>query len=317
MTLGIINGDNIYYPSIKGGLSWKTERKGVAGMLKFDAVQDNDLVCENGNTVFMIDDAGIETFQGYIFKKSPGKDGILSITAYDQLRYLKNKDSMIYENWTESTLLKTICSRFNMKVGTIEDTVYKVSRSEDNSALFDMIINAEDETMTSLKTMHVLYDDYGKVCLRNIDNMRVPILITSDTGQDYTYIESIDDETYNQIKLAYDNKETGERELYVAKDSNNIGKWGTLQYYEKLQSTDSAKEKANSLLKLYNAESKSLTVKDCFGDSRVRAGTMVMVDLSIDGDEIYMWMLVETASHLYNSGLHTMDLKLRGGDILA
>ena len=317
MTLGIINGDNIYYPSIKGGLSWKTERKGVAGMLKFDAVQDNDLVCENGNTVFMIDDAGIETFHGYIFKKSPGKDGILSITAYDQLRYLKNKDSMIYENWTESTLLKTICSRFNMKVGTIEDTVYKVSRSEDNSALFDMIINAEDETMASLKTMHVLYDDYGKVCLRSIDNMRVPILITSDTGQDYTYIESIDDETYNQIKLAYDNKETGERELYVAKDSNNIGKWGTLQYYEKLQSTDSAKEKANSLLKLYNAESKSLTVKDCFGDSRVRAGTMVMVDLSIDGEEIYMWMLVETASHLYNSGLHTMDLKLRGGDILA
>ena len=41
-------------------------------------------------------------------------------------------------------------------------------------------------------------------------------------------------DTYNKIKLAVDNKETGVREIYTTQDGVNMAKWGTLQFYEKV-----------------------------------------------------------------------------------
>ena len=46
------------------------------------------------------------------------------MTAYDQLRYLKNKDTITEEGLKASDLLKRIATDFRLNLGTVEDTGY-------------------------------------------------------------------------------------------------------------------------------------------------------------------------------------------------
>ncbi len=41
--------------------------------------------------------------------------------------------------------------------------------------------------------------------------MKVNLIIDSDTGQNFEYKSSIDSQTYDQVKLTYDNEDTGKR----------------------------------------------------------------------------------------------------------
>ena len=120
-----------------------------------------------------------------------------------------------------------IAGDYGLNLGTIEPTSYVIpTRTEENTALLDMIETALDLELTNQKEMFVLFDDAGKLTLKNISSMRVPFLIDAETGENYDYTSSIDEQTYDQIKLTYDNEETGKREIYIAKDSAHINQWG-------------------------------------------------------------------------------------------
>ena len=144
--------------------------------------------------------------------------------------------------------------------------------------------------------------------------MYVPIVIDAETGQNFDYETTIDSDTYNCVKLVYDNEEQGEREIYMARDSGNINRWGLLQYFDKLQEGENGEAKAAALLSLYNKETKSLTIRDACGDSRVRGGSLVVVQLDLGGTKIQNLMLVEKCVHKYGESEHTMDLTVSGGD---
>ena len=93
-----------------------------------------------------------------------------------------------------------IAADFNLSVGSLDDTGYIIpAKVEDNKTLFDIIQDALDDTMTSRKKMYVLYDDFGRLMLKDIENMKVNILIDETTGQNYTYESSIDDQTYKRM----------------------------------------------------------------------------------------------------------------------
>lgn len=172
------------------------------------------------------------------------KEQIISVTAYDQLRYLKNKDTIVYENKTAGELIQMIAKDYMMQTGTIEDTGFKIkSRVEENTSLFDMIQNALDMTLENQKYMYVMYDDFGKIALKGLDNMRLNLLIDEETGENFDYTSSIDSNTYNKVKLTYDNEKTGTREVYVAQDSENMNAWGVLQYFDTLQEGENGKAK--------------------------------------------------------------------------
>ena len=309
----IQNGKNVYSPAVEEGIEWSTERSGAPGQLTFKVLEDKKLKIEEGNAVrFRYKEKKV--FYGFIFTKKLDGSGRISVTAYDQLRYLKNKDSYVYENKTLTWLIKKIASDFSLKKGTLEDTKYKIPyRVEDGQTLFDMIANAQDLTMANRGLMYVLYDDFGKLTLKSLAKMRVDIVIDEDTAQKYDYTSSIDSDTYDQVKLYYDNKETGAREIFLAKSTKAINSWGVLQYYEKLQDGENGKEKANILLKLYNTNIKSLSIKGAVGDHRVRAGSLVIVSLKVDHTKILRYMLVEKCRHTYRGKEHWMDLTLRGG----
>ena len=319
--LFIANGTTAYLPPVQEGIEWSTERCGVPGKLTFKVVKDSTLNFTEGCPVKLsVDGKGV--FFGFVFKQQRDKNNIITVTAYDQLRYLKNKDTYVYTNKTASQFIKMIADDFNMNVGSISNTGYRIaSRVEDNTSLFDMIQNALDLTLENTGEMFVFYDDCGKLTLKNLDSMRVGsdsgwLVIDEDTGQNFDYESSIDDNTYNQIKLVYENESTGRRDVYMAQDSSHINDWGVLQYFATLKKGENGKAKVESLLELYNAKTRRLKINKAIGDNRVRAGSMIVVNLNLGDMHLQNFMLVEKCSHTYYENEHWMDLTLRGGEFV-
>lgn len=316
------SGKKIYAPVVKDGIEWTTERRSTPGKLTFDVVKDGKISFAEGAAVRLRVDKN-NVFFGFVFTKKRDKKQVITVTAYDQLRYLKNKDTRIYEEKTADRLIKIIASAYELNVGSLEDTGYVIkSRVEENVSLFEMIENALDLTMQNTKEMYVLYDDFGKLTLKNIASMRVGqknryLVIDAQTGENYEYTSSIDDETYNRIKLTYDNEDTGKRDVYIAQDSRHMNAWGVLQYFDTLSKGENGQKKADALLKLYNSRTRSLKITNAAGDLRVRAGSMVLVNLALGDMTLKNFMLVENAKHTFGPDGHFMDLTLRGGEFIA
>ena len=312
----------MYSPPIQEGVTWTTEREGTPGQLEFKVVKDKTLSFSEGDAV-RLQVNGHKIFYGFVFKKKMDKDKIITVTAYDQLRYLKNKDTYVYKGKTAGQVIKMIAKDFNLQTGTIADTKYKIpSRVEDNSTLFDIIQNALDLTLQHKNKRDVMYDDFGKITLKNLSDMKVHkgddyLLITDESAENYDYSSSIDDSTYNQIKLVYKNQDTGKSEVYMAKSTKNINKWGVLQKYDTLQKDENGKDKANALLNLYNSPTKKLQIKNVKGDYRVRAGSLILVSMTVGGNKINNFMLVEKCKHEWKESQHLMTLTLKGGAINA
>lgn len=311
------NEGNIFEPAVVEGIQWTTERKGTPGKLTFTAINDGRLDIGEGNAVRMAVDGG-NVFFGYIFTKTRNKNRQVKVTCYDQLRYFKNKDTYSYTNKTASQLLMMICDDFNLKYENIEDTKYVIpQRLESNQTLFDIVQNALDTTLLNTKTLYVLYDDFGRLTLRDIAAMKINLIINDESGQNYDYKSSIDEQTYDQIKLTYDNEKSGKRDIYLAKDSENINRWGILQYYDQLQEGENGAAKADQLLQYYNRKTRNLTIQNAWGDIRIRAGTSPLIQMRFDDIILNNYMVCEKAVHNFKNNEHTMDLTLTGGEFIA
>lgn len=315
------SGTKAHIPILEEGIEWSTERRSTPGKLTFKVVRDVSAGFEEGAAVRLKVD-GKPVFFGFVFTKRRDKEQIISVTAYDQLRYLNNKDTFIYENKTASQLVQMLAADFGLQTGTIENTGFVIaSRVEENTSLFDMIENALDLTLQNNKEMFVLYDDFGKLTLKNLSSMYVGeagryLLIDAGTGENFEYTSSIDSNTYNKIKLTYDNEDTGKREVYIAQDGEHINEWGILQYFDKLSEGENGKAKADALLQLYNQKTRNLKISNAFGDTRVRAGSLILVSLNLGDVKLENFMLVEQVKHTFRQNEHLMDLTLRGGEFV-
>ena len=315
------SGSKSYIPVVEEGIEWSTERRSTPGKLTFKIIKDDIIDFKEGATVGLKVD-GKEVFFGFVFTKRRDKNQIISVTAYDQLRYLNNKDTYVYENKTAAEFIKMIATDFNLKTGTLEDTKFKIaSRVEDNTSLFDMIENALDLTLQNTKEMFVMFDEFGKITLKNIASMRVGeesayLLIDEETGENFEYSSSIDSDVYNKIKLSYDNEDTGKRDIYIAKDGTHMNEWGVLQYFDTLSKGENGQAKADALLKLYNKKSRNLKITNAIGDTRVRAGSLVVVSLALGDVNLKNFMMVEKVRHTFKLDQHVMDLTLRGGEFV-
>ena len=317
------SGSKAYLPIVEEGIEWTTERRSTPGKLTFKVVKDSIINFQEGAAVRLkVDGKGV--FFGFVFSKKRDKDQIITVTAYDQLRYLNNKDTYVYENKTAAQFIKMIAADFSLNVGVIEDTPFVIaSRVEDNTSLFDMIENALDLELQNNGNMFILYDDFGKLTLKFLGNMYVGdnasgyLMIDEETGENFDYTSSIDSDTYNKVKLTYDNEETGQREVYIAQDGSHINEWGILQYFDTLSKGENGQAKADALLQLYNKKTRNLKISNALGDTRVRAGSMVVVNLDLGDMKLKNFMLVEKVTHKFNLDEHFMDLTLRGGEFVA
>jgi hypothetical protein len=257
---------------------------------------------------------GVPLFFGYIFSIDNGRSEAVKITAYDQIRYLMANDWYQFENVTVGEIIARIAGDMKLKVGTMEDTGYKIpSQLEDGTKLLDMICNALAATTVGTGKLFVFYDDFGELRLRNAFDWKLDISIGDvSLAYDYQWKRSIDSDTYNQIKLVRNNKEKGSLDGIVLPDDSNIAKWGLLQYYRKVD--DNANEAqmqewAKNLLDLKNRESRSFSI-DAIGHVAVRAGCAVSINMAELATNHYF--IVEECVHNFEGPEdHTMKLSLK------
>ena len=305
--LFIQHNSTIQFPVVEEGARLTLERKGTPGKLEFTVVKGPGLNFAEGDPVKLTVN-GTAMFYGFVFKKKRDKGGTIDVVAYDQLRYLKNKDTITEEGLKASDLLKRIATDFRLNLGTVEDTGYTLETIvEENQTLFDMIQSALDETLMNTKQLYVLYDDAGKLTLKNINTMKLNLLIDEETGENFSYESSIDEQTYNKIKLAYNDEKTGKRELFIAQDGAKMNQWGVLQYFEEVQTKTGASAKADALLKLYDQKTRKLTIQNAFGDVRVRAGSAVVVALNLGDIVTNNYMVVNKVTHTFRGDEHMME----------
>lgn len=316
LTIKAHNG-GIFTPFVLDGAKWTSKRRSSPSKLEFEILKDSKFTVEEGQCVEMLWHDN-KMFKGYIFKYSFNDEDTISITAYDQLRYLKNKDTYVFEGKTASNIIASIAGDFNMKLGVIAPTAYAIPNYPcDNQSLYDIIEGALDETLKVQKKLYIFYDDFGELTLKPLDDMKVDnFAITANNACNFDFSSSIDDDTYNQIKLYSNNEDKGVRDIYVEKDSNNQKKWGILQLYEEVKKGENGKIKAQTLLNLYNNPTRTFSIGDIEGNAKVRAGSLVAVKMNLgNGINLSNNFLVESCTHKFSNNDHRMDLSLRGGKL--
>lgn len=315
LALGINTNNGPISPAILEGVTWETERQGVPGKLTFKCLFDKNNIFEEGDLV-TVRYKGNKIFYGFIFKIGIDRDNILSVTAYDQLRYLKNKDVYQYRNKKASEVLTMLANDFKLQLGEIEDTKFIIpKRLEDNVSLFDIILTALGITLQNTKKMYILYDDFGKLTLKDVEKMKLNLCIDSTTSENFSYDSSIENSANKILIYGETPSNAGKRIVAYKIDEENIKKWGVLQKIDMLKEKENGKMKAAALLKLYNRKFKNLTIKNVFGDTRVRAGSSVIVNLELGNNKVQNYMLVEKVKHTFNYQEHLMTLTVRGADI--
>jgi hypothetical protein len=313
MLLTIQHQGKVFEPPIEDGVQIEWERTGSPGKLTFTTikVKGQDMSFDEGDAVcFYYNDKPV--FMGYVFTKSRDREHRIKVTCYDQIRYLKNKYTYVFENKTATQIIKALCADFNLHTGSMDDTGYTIPAiAEENKAALDIALSVLEETLLNTGNMYVLYDNFGNLEVKNCANMVSSTLIIEDTAENFDYSSSIDDETYNSIVLYY--KEDDNRiELYTASNSDRINQWGTLRYFEEVKNKTIGQNKANALLKLHCKKTRELKITGAFGDPTVRGGTLIPVKLDLGDIITNNYMLVEKVTHKFNNDLYTMDLTLEG-----
>ena len=313
MRLTIQHNGNLFEPPIESGVKIEWERTGSSGKLTFTTIKipNSDMTFSEGDPVcFYYDDKSI--FMGYVFTKKRDRENHIDVTCYDQLRYLKNKYSYVFENKTATQIITSLCQDFNLYLGGMENTKYVIpSIAEENKSAFDIILNIIEETLLNTGNMFVLYDDFGKLMLKNVTNMISDTLIFENSAENFDYSSSIDDETYNNVVLYYKDN-NNKMQIYTASSKDKIAEWGTLRYFEEVKNPTIGQNKANALLKLYCKKTRELKITGAFGDSGVRGGTLIPVILDLGDISVKNYMLVEKVTHHYEKDHYTMDLTLQG-----
>ena len=296
---------------------WKTERIGKASSFEAEMYNVEPLKFPvEGGAVVRAMEGKEKIFYGFAFEDGIRMSGDMSVKAYDQLRYMKNQDTYVMPSSTASAAIKRIAGMLNLKTGTLEDTGFVVPGIvEDEKEAFDVVAKFLDATLIATNRNYILFDNFGKLELRNISNLVIPaddFYIGDDSLlYDFDYTKSIDKETYNKIKFVRDNKDKGKRETFIAQDSANIKKWGLLQQFRKVDenmTNAQIKDLVERSIKAFNKETKTLELS-CLGNWKVRAGRMVYLYIEKLGFKDYV--MVDECTHRWEEGVHTMELKVK------
>lgn len=316
--LRIFSAGKCYEPILVDSITWDTEMKVSSGKLSFKVLKDRFISFQEGDLVtFKLNEKNV--FCGYVFTKKRSVEGIIEVLAYDQLRYFKSKDTMqLGSKNTASNVIKQLAKNYALKVGSIQETEEILEdRIEEDKTLFDIVDSALSYTKNKGGVTYVLFDDFGKLYLKSTLEMELNLCYTEAFIGDFSYSSSIDENTYNVIKVVCDGEKDKEIKAYVDKDDKTIKKWGRLQYLEKVEKPSEMKRQAALLLTQLNRKTRTLSISGAIGDLRVRAGSTIWVELNVGDLLLKQKMLVENVKHSFNESLHTMDMTLKGGEFNA
>ena len=294
-------------------VSWETQRTDSPGKLTFTLIKSGDISFWEGDVVrFSVD--GQLQFYGWVFTKSKDRWGVIEVTCYDRLRYFKANASYSFYGQTAGQIIQQIAADLQVDVGAIADTGYAIpSVVEEDQSCFDIIGSAVQQTLLNTGDIYVFYDDGNGVALQRPQDMISNVLIGDmSLLTDYTYKTDIDSQTYNSVKLARPNEETGRADVVIAQDSANIAQWGLLQLYQTVDgdvNTAQMQAQAEATLQYYNRRLRTLSVES-LGVPGLRAGQMVLMKVQGLGDiNLDQYVLLEKVTHTWENETHTMTFE--------
>lgn len=292
-------------------VTYTTNRTGDPGKLEFTLNKSGNISFFEGDVVrFSVD--GTLIFYGWIFTKSKDRWDVITVTCYDRMRYLKASASYAFYDQTAGEIIRQIAQDFQLDVSELEDTGYKIpSLIEEEQTCLDIIEEAVQQTLLNTGKVYVFFDDGNGLSLKEAGNMISQVMIGDKSLlTDYTYKTDIDAQTYNSVKLARPNEETGRADVFVAQDSANIGQWGLLQLYQTVDgdvNDAQVKAQAEATLEYYNKRQRTLSVSS-LGVVGLRAGQMILMRVQGLGDiSLDQFVLLEKVTHTFENDTHTMD----------
>lgn len=256
-----------------------------------------------------------EVFRGYLFSVSMRDDERFNATFYDQTRYLRNADCIVYKNITVSQLFKDICDKYDLETGTIDESEYLLPPTvAEGRSLWDMLQEGISAESAYKKRQFVIRDNAGALEFRDIENLRTDFIIDDEgVAMGFDFTRGIDKRTYNRIKIGFENDKQQAREWEILDNSEYIGEWGVLQFYSLLKERidrNDLKERCRQQLALLCWPTTDARIS-CLGDFRISSGSGVMLNLKkIQAFNGMSGFYVTSCEHHISSDIHTMDLTL-------
>ena len=307
------NGNVFDISDIAEQITVTSNLDGEAGKLTCLLQKDPNNILEitNGSIVsFIVDGKGF--FFGYVFTIGTDADENYQITCYDQLRYMKNSDVYVTKNQTASDIFKKICKDKELKYKIKTPTKYvPKSYLHDNKTLYNIVKRGMDLASINDKKRYFITDRFGTLTWSELGEEKTDVILGDNSlVTSFKYEKSIDQDVYNQVKMYRDNKTSGKRDVWIVKDSNNIQRWGLLQYLQKADddtNSSQVKESAKNLLKRYNKEIETLSL-EADGIVELVAGRGIKFELK--RENINKWMWIKSATHKFTKDTHTMELEV-------
>jgi hypothetical protein len=164
----------------------------------------------------------------------------------------------------------------------------------------------------------VFFDDGGRLTLREVQNLKVPVVIGDESLMtEYTFKSDIDTETYNQIVLVRPNKDTGIATMKLERDNANVDKWGLLQKYEVVnEQMNEAQmaQQARTMLRYFNRPLQTMQGESVGHPSllRLRAGNMPMLNVTdLDDSSLNRFVMLDKVVHTFEYDSHTINFDTR------
>lgn len=285
-----------------------------AAKLVFFVLKDSTISFNQGDAVSVKYDS--ETlFYGYVFSKCRDKRGLIRVECYDQMRYMKNRRSYARGRMSLDEIVTKLANDCALRAGEIDKSnVLLPAVASDNVSLLDVVKSACAQTRRLSGKRYILYDDAGKLMLKDESELVCDVLIDSTQAEDFTYNDTIDHDVYNTIQLYTDTKRLNLREITTVSDKETMALWGTLILSKKATDPNSAYEEGKQLLEEYNNVHREIVLKTVKGDGRFVPGCsvalkMTMGDLYFDG-----YVRIRRAVHRFKNNFYSADLYVDGSE---
>lgn len=320
-------------------IKWITDLNFSAGELDFTLIEKNHPIIPYTGDKIAFKWGHKKIFYGRVFEYSVNKDNRVSVKAYDNTRYLKNQDSIVFKSGTIADRFNQCCKRVGLTHKVIDKPGHKVAAEIcEGKSYWDDIKSAIDKTTVATGHRYYVLANYNVIELRRVPHKKLKIYVGSKSGMtNFTYSVDIDN-TANRIRVVKkDSKKSqttsatakgkaSKKSKTVAKESptntsfkyadaqgKSVKQWGPLQIVV------NAKDKANQAqmlkqaqgqLKLKNNANKTLTI-DCIGNTDLIAGNAVTVKITDLGKKIKNCPIIK-AVHNFGTD-YTCQLTMKAG----
>ncbi len=253
---------------------------------------------------------GVELFRGIIFNQAHSKKAKATLTAHDNLFYfVSNKDTYVFDDKTASEITTRICSDFQIPIGTIADTGYKIPHHpKRDKLLYDIIMAAINTTYKQTGVRYYLRSLGGKLeLIKRVEQVKKWVIENGVNLIDYDYQTSIE-KTATRVKMI-----TGEGKetiIATAENSELMNAFGVLQYYERVHdeiNQAQLQQRTDTALKENGKTGETIKVT-ALGLPDVISGSAIHLIIPEHGIERGYY--IDADKHTFKGNSHTMKLTL-------